>query len=471
MDNKTAGASVRCSFAAVLVSLLLVLSFACTDARCADLPVQLQGSVVDDFTGKYTAITKRIMLAGIELERFSLNYRLNSGKQPKFRRLRYFAAQETGAATGLAFEIVGVREFGNGRRHPLEVSRKRLHGGIAAVGIGTVIAGSGSCLELVSNAVTAVKNRRNGFDHGAATKFVVEKVRSFDQLLQERDQLVSSHSDHPAYARALAEGRVLRDLRDAFVDEYDHFHTDMVGYSTFQNMFFAMNIATTVVGATAARVAYRAVTKPRLNGPANILFTVSGAIATVSPLLSSTAAKVRRTYVSQQFAKKVGGKPHFDPAKLLADRQQLDALAADAQGTLVPSLPASQRLAIYGESQDRFQRQMDSETRVMRFFDKVALSSNVLGPAVGANLMTQGILGTKGYYDYTLKIRKQLDYYYRGSVAGTVGTGLSVVGTPAWLVTTYLYERHLRKQNRLPVQLIEARLAHLDDLQKEAEKL
>src|ERR1700722_4223996 len=58
----------------------------------------------DDFRQQYTTLTKLIMLKGVELERFSLHYRLEDLKQPKFRQWRYFLSQEAGVSCILAFE-------------------------------------------------------------------------------------------------------------------------------------------------------------------------------------------------------------------------------------------------------------------------------------------------------------------------------------------------------------------------------
>ena len=79
--------------------------------------------------------------------------------------------------------------------------------------------------------------------------------------------------------------------------------------------------------------------------------------------------------------------------------------------------------------------------------------------------MTQGILGTVGFYKYPKQPRKQLALTYDGAIVGTVGTSLAVVGNAAWLLMSWSYERRLKKQNRLPSQLIEQRLQHLDELQ------
>ena len=454
--------------------MLLPWAIACTSVKAAeaggDTTYKLEGSV-DDFTTKYTAVTKQIMLCGIEMERFSLHYRLEAAKLSNFRRLRYAAFQETAAGGGLSLEIIADKQFGIGRNHPLRISGDKLRDAFTTAGTTAIIGGSGSCLELASNALRAIQNQRHGFDPGSARKFVVTKVKHFDELLQQRDQLVSAHTEHPGYARAVAEGKVLKDLRDAFVDEFSHFHADARAYAAFQNAFFLLNIATNTVSAATARTAYRATTVPRLNGPTNVMFIVAGGMTMVTPWLAAACSRATKWYAYHQFARQINERPQSDALKIMADRRELQALLASSQGSLMPSLPATDRMAIYGESDALFRKQLDSETRVVRYFDKVADASTLLGPAIGGTLMAQGIFGTVGYYDYKFRIRQQINHYYRGAVAGTVGTSMAVVGTPGWLLTTFAYEHHLRKNHQLPVQLIHDRLAHLDELEKTANAL
>jgi uncharacterized protein YgiB involved in biofilm formation len=123
-------------------------------------------------------------------------------------------------------------------------------------------------------------------------------------------------------------------------------------------------------------------------------------------------------------------------------------------------------LAIYTQSDNLFRKQLDSETKTMRKLDKVAIQTSLLGPVIGGQLMTQGILGTIGYYKYTVRPRKQISQYYYGSIVGTVGTSMAVVGNAAWLLSSLSYEHKLAKKKQLPVQLIQERLSHLDDLEK-----
>ena len=420
----------------------------------------------EDLPNQYTAITKKILLCGVDLERFSLHFRLESGKQPKLRRLRYFGAQETGAACGLAFEITGDQQFGLGRRHPLQVSKPVLHRALATATIGSTIAGAGSCLELGLNGMQAIKNMQHGYDRESAATTVIAKLKLLDELLAQREALVAAHPEIPGYERAVAEGKIYKQMRECFVDEYARFNYDTAGYAAFQNVFFSLNAAYNAIGAAGAGVAYRAVKTPHLNGTANILFTISGGMAAVSPLVSTMAGKFARDHASHVLNRRLGEEPHFDPDAFTASCKALQDMPHTGEGSMIPLLPATERLALYTQSDKLFREQFESETVVMRRLEKVALENSLLGPLIGGQLMTQGILGTVGYYRYTIRPRKQLSMYYRGSVVGTVGTSMAVLGNAAWFASSLAYEHKLSKEKRLPRQLIETRLAHLDDIEK-----
>ncbi len=451
----------------ILLSLLLILVqplVLCSSALALETPPPLSGTA--EFSEQYTALTKQILLKGVELERFSLNYRLESVKQPKFRQLRYFLGQETGAASILAFEITAMDQFHTGRTHPLKISKRALHGAFATVMAGEIIAGASSLVELGSNTLLAIKNKHEGFDPKSANRFVLKSMNEIDELLTRREALVEAHKDHPAYERAVVEGKILRELRKAFINEYANFHADARGYATYNNLFYLFNVATTALGATAAGIAYKAVNKPKLNGPTNILFIVTGSLAMASPLLSSAAGEWVRKHSYESFMRQAGEPPHFNTSILKTQRQLLQDKLINAEGSLMPALPSVDRLAIYTESDELFQKQLANETSASRHLEKVAVQSNLLGPLIGGCLMTQGILGTTGYYKYTFRPRKQINYYFHGAVVGTPGAALGVVATAGSLLMSWSYENKLRKQKRLPEQLINDRLTHLDDVEK-----
>ena len=123
-------------------------------------------------------------------------------------------------------------------------------------------------------------------------------------------------------------------------------------------------------------------------------------------------------------------------------------------------------MAIYTASNTLFQQQLESETKIIHKFEKVALQTSLLGPVIGATLMTQGILGTNGYYRYPLQPRRQIAQFYYGSVVGTVGTGAATVANAVSLLQTLSYQHKLTKENQMPKQLIQKRLQHLAEIEK-----
>lgn len=429
-------------------------------AQAPPAPSLSQGN----FSAEYTKITKEIMLTGIAMERFSLNFRRETAHQPKFRKLRYFTTQEVGAGGLIAFEVISLKQFDKGRRRPLKINKNALKGATITAMTASIIAGSGSCLELASNLIRARRLHEQGYSSKTATKFVALKLRDLDQLLAKREALVAANTNDPAYERAAMEGKVLHAMRGSFANEYAHFNSDNATFKAAQNSFFVLNAAYNAVGAASAGVGYKAIEKPKLNGPANVLFIISGALAGVTPMLSSATAMVARKRADDILEKELGVM-HFDQAAIATATKNLAGTLPAVDGSLMPSLPVSQRLAIYTEANALFIKQLESQTKTTRTLNKVALNSSLAAPVIGGLLMTQGILGTRGYYEYTFRPRKQIDLYYKGAVVGTVGTSLNAVSNAALLLASYGYERKLRKKEQLPEQLIAKRLAHLDDLE------
>jgi hypothetical protein len=418
------------------------------------------------FSTEYSAITKKILLASIQLERFSLHYRRECLRTSKFRQLRYFAAQEAGAAGALTFEIMAINQFNIGRNHPLKLSTSALRGAFTTSLITSIIAGSGSALELGNDFLDALKHKRDGYDPGTAKKYVLAKLAEIDKLLTERENIVAANKEQPGYERAELEGQILNQLRNAFIEEFSAFNIDVRSYAAFRNCFYLFNIATNALAATAAGVGYRATKQPKLNGPTNILFIVTGAVAASSSLISNAASKYVAHHERRSFLNKVNNWQPFDSAKLSAMQKRLQELSAESSGTLMPSLPVTDRLAIYMQSGELFRKQMTEETAIMGRLNQVALQSSLLGPLVGGTFMTQGILGTIGYYKYTNRLRPQINHYYSGAIVGSVGASTELVGTAAWLVASLAYEHKLAKEKRLPRQLIAERLDHLDQLER-----
>lgn len=370
----------------------------------------------------------------------------------------------------LAFEVTAVDQFGVGRKRPLKLDPRPLRGSLAAATATSIIASSGSMFELGSNVLQMVKNKNHGYDPKSANKYIASKLHHIDELLAQRDALLQANASDPSYERVMAEGKILRDLRSSFVNEYSHFNADTSAYRTYQNMFYLLNASYNAIGALGANTAYRALSRPHLNGTANVLFIVTGGMATVTPIISQAAGYYARKHALSTLKKEIGTSD-FSPAQFAIDLKNLETISGGNDGSLIQSLPLTQRVGMYTQSNELFTKQLDAETKTMRKLEKVALQTSTLGPAIGSMLMTQGILGTYGYYHYPIEPRKQINQYYCGAIVGTVGAGAAVIGNAASLLAGYSYEHKLSKQKKLPRQLIEQRLAHLDEIEKQVQTL
>ncbi len=414
----------------------------------------------------YSDLTKKILLCAIDLERFSLNYRLEGCKQPLFEKLVFFGTQEAGAATGLAFEITGTKQFDRGRHTLGDFDSNSVSKGLRAAEVGSIIAASGCAVNLAASGYHYAKAHRKGLDTKSADRYVTTKMSEIDKLLSQRESLVAAESGNPAvYQRAVIEGKILHSMRSAFANEFSQFTANTRGFATVRNLFFLLNGSYNTVGAIAAGVANHSLRKPRLTGTSNVLFTISGAMAAAAPLICSAQFHAQRKHILNSHRKRLGVED-FDLAEM--EKQcKLLAESTESEGTLMPSFPATQRFGLYSQSSSLFVKQLENEESTIHKLNKVALQNSLLGPAIGGLLMTQGILGTRGYYTYFPRhLKKQFDLNFKGSVCGTVGTSMAVVGNAAWCLASLSYEHRLRKQKRLPEQLINERLKHLEEVEQ-----
>jgi hypothetical protein len=453
---------------ATILILCLILPWANAPSCLADIEDAAYNKR-DEFIEKYTTLTKQILLVRIELETFNLNYRLNTYKQPKFRTLRSFVAQEAAAGAVLAFDCAGDDQYAKGIRNPRSINTKPLQGGLMATMIGASVAGADSGLELGSNAWLCLKNRRKGLDQHSATSFIQAKLKTINALLAQREALIAARPEHPIYARAVLEGKILRHLNRASLNEYSQFSSDARGQSVFTNSFYLLNVVTNALVATGAGYAYRSVKEPKFSGTGDILFIVAGGVGAVTPWLSRYLANKATQANERKLGRLLGQNKDADLAELAALRQQLSESVAIKE--LIASLPVTERLILYREANENFRTQLFSETAVTRRLEKVALEQSLLAPVIGGTLMTQGILYTAGYYRFHTQPKKQLSLTYGGTVAGTTGAALNVLATAASLLANRAYEHRLQREGRSPAQLIEVQLKHLDEVKAMVQRL
>ncbi len=479
-------AKQRCLFQQRVLSLLLLCSFwtnglCCSFVRANEIaeaakpenpemaPQASSGAQMSDqeIRAQYRLLTKKILLEALQLGRFSLNYRRYGTRRWLPMGLQYFATQEAGAAGTLALNVVGVNEFHKGMDDPDKISLRRLRYGARAAMVTGIIASAGSAVSLSYNSLQAARNAKNKFDSKHARIYVIERLRVIDQLLAEREAFTESHADHPMVELARCEGRILRLMRDAFVCEFATFLHDVRRLRVDENLFYVLNSSFNILNAVSAYYVVKSTKDFHYNAPAQIILTVSGALATVSPLLSTASGLLAGWQEKRLLAKSVGKIPEHPAEKMEAETKKAEEMLKQVEGTGVQLPAAFGRALLYSRSSQFFEEELRREQRVMKYLNSVAAQSDIIGPLVGATALAQGILGTYGHYNFVGRDERQkAKYDYAGSVAGTAGSALALSVTATAMIFDLWYIHRLEKNHKMPEQLIEDRLEKMEETEK-----
>lgn len=417
-----------------------------------------------ELIARYRDLGKRALRIGVELERFSLNYRLYGTRHSKLMTLQYAGTQEAGAAGGLAVNILGIREFGAARSDPEKFNGDNLRKGARAAMITSIIAAAGSTASLGYNTFVAISNERKGYSSKQARQFVKGRLAELDRILDEREAIVAAHPEHRFYALAKSEGKILRLMRSAFVLEFSTFLHDVHRLRVDENLFYVLNSAANAMSAVSAFCLDRAVTDRRYFAHAGITGAVCGLISTFSPLAGTVCGVAAGRRAQHRFLKEAGGVSAQSVDELSNEVKHLEQMLTQTTeaGDALPRGIA--RAAIYSQSSRYFSEELRRELRIMKYLNAVAAQSDIVGPAVGGTILSQGILTTCAHYLFGGKDeRKKAGLDYGGSVIGATGSGVAVAVTAGALIFDLYYMHRLEKKQKLPEQLIEQRLKYIQD--------
>jgi hypothetical protein len=417
-----------------------------------------------ELVARYRDLGRRALRIGIELERFSLNYRLNGTRRSKLMALQFAGTQEAGAAGALAVNILGMREFGAVHSDPEKFNGDNLRKGARAAMITSIIAAAGSTASLSYNTFMAVSNGRKGYSSKHARQFVRERLAELDRLLAEREAIVAAHPEHRYYELAKSEGKILRLMRAAFVLEFSTFLHDVHRLRVDENLFYVLNSAANAMSAVSAFCLDRAVSDRRYFAHAGITGAVCGLISTFSPLTSTFCGIAAGRLAQHRFAREAGGVSASSVAELSQEVKHLEEMLAKSAAAGEPRPRGIARAALYSQSSQNFSEELRREMRIMKYLNEVAAQSDIVGPAVGGTILSQGILTTCAHYLFGGKDeRKKALLDYRGSVIGAAGSGVAVAVTAGAMIFDIYYMHRLEKKQKLPEQLIEQRLKYIEE--------
>jgi hypothetical protein len=448
-------------------------------------PITLNATITNDpfvAKGRADELTRQIMLKLVELERFNLHYKQEVAKQGRWKGWRYAGWQEVNGGLNLAGGIISVGERG---------SHLRANGGHVAGSIHTSVQENSNILGLAGSSVGALaalgelgineyhdlEARHHGFGPGAARDHVNSLRVDMDRMLAERTANIAVERSAPNLQGHAtvddAEGKILTDLRDQSLLEFERFHIGARRLLAFQQSQYFFDFAKYTTNAIGFEFAFLALHKHHRhwNSRAGTLFDVSGAIYMFGPLVSRYIGKA----VAEGHKRYIRGAVQEAEASkvddLVRDKAHLDNLCAAAQTTEDAS-SAITRANIYGDQSKVFQDELQSSSKERNKAKLTATQNIGAGLFVGSCKLASGVLfnvvgGNQNYRSTTNRAGRVTNAnLFTGSVINLPATAFSMLDTLRIQVQGEVNRKKLLDVGMYPPQLIHARLAQLDDIER-----
>ncbi len=421
------------------------------------------GTAQSNFEKKYEKLTLQVLLLGLDFEQYSLNYRMGALSDQKFKRTRYFLGQETAAAGSMAASIIGIDQTTKVLHRPQKVSIKALHN-LQTVGeVTSIIGASSSGLELAANSWHALKDKMKQQDSKSATKYLTDELRQIDKLLVEREALLASNADlasnQPRMAQYKAETKLLNIMRNVIVTEHKNFEATKFGFRTQENVFYVLNIGSSVVSALQYRYGYRSVRTPKFGGSSAIFSTVSAGQVMVNPVIAAAACRYAKRRAKKAMEREFGV-VHKPPSveDLQASVVELQTASLATRDDASCQATSSAILDAYGVVNQVFPRELLSEIALLHTLEQVAVQNVIMSQPIGGLATASGVHSLLAYYKYGERPRRAGVQNQASSITGCCGASLATGLTAVGYAVDLWYTHVLRSKGQLPEQLMQERV-------------
>ncbi len=414
--------------------------------------------------------TRKILLKLIELEKFNLNYHANVAKQGRFKGWRYFMSQEANNLVSLGGCITGMVERTSKFQLTRHLHRNTLETGNQMAMVGQFVGAGGSATEFLINAYHEAEARKKGYSPDAAKNKVLGIRKDIDDLLVEREKLIGNLkqvcTDNRYIELAKAEEPVFMDMRDISLDEFKQFHLHLRRLLAFQQSLYLFDISRNIVGGFGNRQGWRAnkTGNKTANNSAGILFSISGAITVLNPFLSRGVGVLAEKYEARRIRPCMEGVASNDVEKLAADLARVQAIAnsPELEKTDLPLI----RAAMYGQHEVGVRKQIHLEEKQLRAGVLTAAENMFSGTLIGGTKIANGVLFSIAGLKHYNSNRQTNVYLGVAGIIGTAGLGYGTLETARIQIKREIDYQRLKKKNELPGQIMKARLAQLDDMEK-----
>jgi hypothetical protein len=442
-------------------------------------PLRLSGSAAvtpAESEGRIENLTKQIMLKTIELEKFNLHYNQEVAKQGRWKGIRYATFGEINAGMGLAGAIISVAYRGDRIHHANKVKPCIQESANYIPMIGSIIGASAAVIELGVNEYHDLQARRKGFAPKAAINHVLNLKAEIDKLFAEREAMINEERKEPSLSAHVAvneaEGRVLKDLRDQSLQEFQRFHVGARRTLAFQQAQYFFDFAKNTTNAIGYDFAYLSLHRHHRiwNGRAGVMWDITGPLFMFGPILSRVVGKGVGE-LARANSKDVVKDTDGAIKTLEGDLASLNNLVAVNRTNPDPVLRAVERTGMYDIHQKNFTNEILAADKSRNAAKLIATQNIGAGMYVGATKLASGILftipGYNHHYNSTTARAGRVtnDLLFTGSLIAIPAGAFTMLDTLRIQVQGELKRAKLKKAGQLASQLTAARLKELDMLE------
>lgn len=469
-------------FACALTTAAIIASSACSSAMATDMP-PLQSNISGE-PDPFDKHAKQILLNEVSLAKSNLFYRMNAAKQGRWKGLRYFVSAETNAALTESGLIVAVAErmsHIHGKEYKHLHRGALMHGNVLG-GVGQTIGGAGSILEFLINGYHSLEAAHKGFFPTQAKRHTLELVNKIDGELGEYERLADEQAAKGNQASAEIyhkEARVMTDIRDLLIAEFNAFHSGARQTLWSQQSFYVLDTAKNAIGAVGNLYGYKALRQQHriFNKPAGVLVLVSGAMIMGDPIVSKITGRAmgildRYLLLKSGLRERSGlGQMETTVAKMQADTEDLRLSFKQHSGEHSATTSALQRLDMFEIYSASLDKRLAERSREVRRGNRKAVQSVLAGLFVGGTKLTNGIEFTIAGYKYHENPRMTNVMLGTGAIPYLAGSAVNIADNLRIQVLAEIDRHKLGKKHELPGQLLKQHLADLDTLEKNIEAL
>ncbi len=422
-------------------------------------------------------LTKQVILKEIELEKFNLHYRKEVGKQGRWSGWRYATLQEANFCLNLASGIYSTSERSSHFKDPDKLSPAKLERSNITSMVGYIIGASAGALELGITEFHDIQASRKGFSPKAAKAHVLSLKIEIDKLLIEREALLKIESAAPLLhyhaAEDLAEGKVLVDLRDLALLEYEKFHIGARRYVAFQKSLYFLDMTKYTCSAIGSFFAFLSQHRHdrKWNLRAGILDDIAGGLIIATPFLSRGIGVVEQEIQRHYIAPIVHDVQTRQIATLEADETVLEKLSQAITPNVDLANSPLKRMSMYRKENHYFESESERIIKQERAGKLTATQNMITGTFTGSTHLTGGILYTsagKIANGQTLRDSRVSNYNLgTAAIVSIPGNAVAILDTLRIQVQAEINRHKASRAGKLPAQLFAANLAQLDRLEQQ----